>query len=101
MKKVNLYDFYNHEKMKKDSNEGTKIINSTDFKKYKNDRLEASKIFSVGQILELKEKCFNGRIIKIDSGDMLIEPVDKITNKTMKSAINISFKVTVGFKIPQ
>ena len=84
MKKVNLYDFYNHEKMKKDSNEGNKIINSTDFKKYKNDRLEASKIFSVGQILELKEKCFNGRIIKIDSGDILIEPVNKITNKLIK-----------------
>ena len=84
MDKINLYDFYNHEKMKKDSKEGIKIVNKTDFKKYKNDRLEASKIFSVGQILELKEKCFNGRIIKIDSGDILIAPVDKITNKLIK-----------------
>ena len=79
-----MYDFYDHKKIKKDSKEGIKIINNTDFKKYKNDRINKSKNFSVGQVLELKEKCFNGKITKIDAGDIFIVPVDKITNKEIK-----------------
>ena len=57
---LQLSKFYNHNSFKKSVAEGTKIIANTDFKKYKNQRINAITNFNVNDIIN-----DNGSLAKI------------------------------------
>lgn len=83
MEKINLYDFYNHNKAKKDAKEGNEIINNTDFKKCERDRIEEAKNYKIGDIIIFPDRVYNGKIVKIEEGYLYIQPLNKTTNKNI------------------
>jgi hypothetical protein len=79
MEEIKLHDFYHHNKFIKGVKEGRKIIADTDFDKFKMDRIEASKKFKVGQIIqkEVLDHMYDHVITKIVEGDLFVESTNK------------------------
>ena len=81
MNKICLYDFYNHDKFMKSVKEGGKIIDNTDFGKFRRERIKASKKYKLGDIVKLNGRVYNGLITKIEDGYLYLQPISKKSNR--------------------